>query len=120
MHTLLDLRGNIPAFVHITDGKVNDVNVLGPDRARRRSVLRDGSRLHRFRAPVRADAQRVARWEAVWPDEVVRIDLRDGWHREHAGNGDLNPGGGEDGEEENAMPISTEGRIQTSKCRCLG
>ena len=28
MHTLLDLRGNIPAFVQITDGKVHDVNVL--------------------------------------------------------------------------------------------
>jgi hypothetical protein len=28
MHTLLDLRGNIPAFVHITDGKMHDVNVL--------------------------------------------------------------------------------------------
>jgi hypothetical protein len=28
IHTLLDLRGNIPAFVHITDGKVHDVNVL--------------------------------------------------------------------------------------------
>jgi len=28
MHTLLDLRGNIPAFVHLTDGKVHDVNVL--------------------------------------------------------------------------------------------
>lgn len=28
MHTLLDLHGNIPAFVHITDGKVHDVNVL--------------------------------------------------------------------------------------------
>ena len=28
MHTLLDLRGNIPAFVHITNGKVHDVNVL--------------------------------------------------------------------------------------------
>ncbi len=28
MHTLLDLRGNIPAFVHITDGEVHDVNVL--------------------------------------------------------------------------------------------
>jgi len=28
MHTLLDLRGNIPAFVHITDGSVHDVNVL--------------------------------------------------------------------------------------------
>jgi hypothetical protein len=28
MHTLLDLRGPIPAFIHITDGKVHDVNVL--------------------------------------------------------------------------------------------
>lgn len=28
MHVLLDLHGNIPAFVHITDGKVHDVNVL--------------------------------------------------------------------------------------------
>ncbi len=25
---LLDLRGNIPAFIHITDGKLHDVNVL--------------------------------------------------------------------------------------------
>jgi hypothetical protein len=28
MHTLLDLRGNIPTFIHISDGKVGDVNVL--------------------------------------------------------------------------------------------
>jgi len=28
MHTLLDLRGNIPTFIHISDGKVHDVNVL--------------------------------------------------------------------------------------------
>ena len=28
MHTLLDLRGNIPTFVRITDGKVHDVNGL--------------------------------------------------------------------------------------------
>lgn len=28
MHTLLDLHGNIPAFIHITDGSVHDVNVL--------------------------------------------------------------------------------------------
>lgn len=28
MHTLLDLRGNIPAFIHISDGKMHDVNVL--------------------------------------------------------------------------------------------
>ena len=28
LHTLLDLRGNIPSFISITDGKVHDVNVL--------------------------------------------------------------------------------------------
>ncbi len=28
LHTLLDLRGNIPAFIHISDGKMHDVNVL--------------------------------------------------------------------------------------------
>ena len=28
LHTLLDLRGNIPAFISITDGKVHDVNIL--------------------------------------------------------------------------------------------
>ena len=28
LHTLLDLRGAIPTFLHITDGKVHDVNVL--------------------------------------------------------------------------------------------
>lgn len=28
MHTLLDLRGNIPTFINITDGKVHDVNIL--------------------------------------------------------------------------------------------
>ena len=28
LHTLLDLRGNIPAFIHVSDGKLGDVNVL--------------------------------------------------------------------------------------------
>jgi transposase len=28
MHTLLDLRGPIPSFIHVSDGKLNDVNVL--------------------------------------------------------------------------------------------
>jgi len=28
MHTLLDLRGAIPSFLHISDGKLHDVNVL--------------------------------------------------------------------------------------------
>ena len=28
LHTLLDLRGNIPAFIHISDGKMHEVNIL--------------------------------------------------------------------------------------------
>jgi len=28
LHTLLDLRGNIPSFLYISDGKLHDVNVL--------------------------------------------------------------------------------------------
>jgi IS4 transposase len=28
LHTLIDLRGSIPTFIHITDGKVHDVNAL--------------------------------------------------------------------------------------------
>lgn len=28
MHTLLDLRGSIPSFIHISDGKLHDVNAL--------------------------------------------------------------------------------------------
>ena len=28
LHTLLDLRGSIPSFIHITDGKTHEVNIL--------------------------------------------------------------------------------------------
>jgi hypothetical protein len=28
LHTLLDLRGNIPSFIHISDGRLHDVHVL--------------------------------------------------------------------------------------------
>jgi len=28
LHTLLDLRGNIPTFIHISDGKLHEVNIL--------------------------------------------------------------------------------------------
>ena len=28
MHTLLDLRGSIPSFIHVSEGKLHDVNVL--------------------------------------------------------------------------------------------
>ena len=28
LHTLLDLRGNIPTFIHVSDGKMHEVNLL--------------------------------------------------------------------------------------------
>ena len=28
LHALLDLRGNIPSFIFISDGKLHDVNIL--------------------------------------------------------------------------------------------
>ena len=54
LHTLLDLRGNIPSFIHISDGKWHDVNVLdyllpepGAFYVMDRGYL-DFARLHRF------------------------------------------------------------------------
>ena len=54
LHTLLDLRGNIPTFIHISDGKMHEVNVLdqlspepGAFYLMDRGFL-DFARLHRF------------------------------------------------------------------------
>ena len=48
LHTLLDLRGSIPAFIMITEAKLHDVNILDSTSAGARSDLRDGSRLSGF------------------------------------------------------------------------
>ena len=54
LHTLLDLRGNIPTFIHISHGKVHEVNILdqllpepGAFYIRDRGFL-DFERLYRF------------------------------------------------------------------------
>lgn len=54
LHTLLDLRGNIPSFIHISDGKMHEVNILdqllpepGAFYIMDRGFL-DFERLHRF------------------------------------------------------------------------
>lgn len=43
-HTLLDLRGSISAFIHISDGKLHDVNALDILTFEPEGLLRDGSR----------------------------------------------------------------------------
>ena len=48
MHTLLDLRGPIPSFIHISDGKMGDALRAGLDHAGGRGDLRYGSRLCRL------------------------------------------------------------------------
>jgi IS4 transposase len=54
LHTLLDLRGNIPTFIHISDGKLHEVSILdqllpepGAFYIMDRGFL-DFARLHRF------------------------------------------------------------------------
>jgi len=74
MHTLLDLRGNIPSFIHISDGKLHDVNaldLLAPEPGAIYVMDRgyvDFTRLHRLhqsgaffvtRAKANMDARRV-------------------------------------------------------------
>jgi hypothetical protein len=69
MHTLLDLRGNIPSFIHVSDGKLHDVHALDPAFARAGSAapgggrdLRHGSGLFRFRpAPCAAPGRSLLR-----------------------------------------------------------
>ncbi len=57
LHTLIDLHGNIHCFIHITDGKTNDVNALDemvPEPAAFYMMDRgyfDFRRLHRFTEP---------------------------------------------------------------------
>src|SRR5699024_10201779 len=50
LHTLLDLRGNIPTFIHITDGKFHEVNVLDLLIPEAGAFLCHGSRLYRLRS----------------------------------------------------------------------
>src|SRR5665811_573746 len=58
MHTQIDLRGNIPSFIHVSDGKMHEVNVLDLIRAGARQLHDHGSWLPRFRATIPPDAGR--------------------------------------------------------------
>ena len=61
MHTLLDLRGNIPSFIHISDGKTARRACARYAGARSRRDLCDGSRVCRFR-PSACDCTRPVRF----------------------------------------------------------
>src|ERR1700730_14008089 len=62
MHTLLDLRGNIPSFIHVSDGKLHDVHALDPAAPGGGRDLRHGWGLCRFRpAPCAAPGRSLLR-----------------------------------------------------------
>ena len=64
LHTLLDLRGNIPSFIFISDGKMHDVNILD------RLVLEAGAFYVMDRGYV--DFQRLARLDDAGSFFVTR------------------------------------------------
>lgn len=80
-HVMLDLRGSIPTFVHITDGTVHDVNVLddleiepGACYVVDRGYL-DYRRLHRIHAEQAffiTRAKSNTRWQRLYSRSVVR------------------------------------------------
>jgi hypothetical protein len=94
MHTLLDLRGNIPSFIHISDGKLHDVHALDmlvPEAAAIYVMDRgyvDFARLHRLheagaffvtRAKSNLNAHRVYsaatdRTTGVIADQTIALD----------------------------------------------
>jgi Domain of unknown function (DUF4372)/Transposase DDE domain len=94
MHTLLDLRGNIPSFIHVSDGKLHDVHALDlllPEAGAIYIMDRgyvDFSRLHRLhlagaffvtRAKSNMDAHRVYsavtdRATGIICDQTIALD----------------------------------------------
>ena len=75
LHTLLDLRGNIPSFIHISDGKLRDRNGVATHEprlsGRRRRVQGGRSPVVRQRLPV-TRAQREP-GSVVWGVAVIAL-----------------------------------------------
>ena len=76
LHTLLDLRGSIPSFVHVSDGKLHDVNVLDL------LTPEPGAVYVMDRAYV--DCKRLHALQRTGAFFVVRAKKNLKWHRIHA------------------------------------
>jgi len=95
LHTLLDLRGPIPTFIHISDGKLHDVHALdlipiepGSFYVMDRGYL-DFERLHtfqdlgaffvirakRFLKYMRVQSQEVDSSTGVYSDQIIRLKI---------------------------------------------
>lgn len=68
LHTLLDLRGNIPTFLHISDGKLHDVNILD-------QLIPEAGAFYIFDRGY-VDFERLARFDQVGAFFVTRAKRR--------------------------------------------
>ncbi len=73
MHTLLDLRGQIPRFISMTSGSVHEVNILDQLPLEAGSWLHDGSRLHRL-CPDSTALPKA--WRSLSPGPKDNMDFR--------------------------------------------
>lgn len=81
LHTLLDLRGSIPAFIHISDGKMSDVKILDilPIESGAFYVMDRGYvdfarlyKVHQFGAFFVTRSKRNTRWRRVYSNPTDR------------------------------------------------
>ena len=85
MHTLLDLRGNIPSFIHISDGKLGDVNVLDVLVLEAGAIyIMDRGYLDFSRLYMMHQAQAFFVTRAKSNARIRRVGLRHGRHRQEA------------------------------------
>ena len=76
LHTLLDLRGSLPAFIHVSDGKLHDVNALDL------IVPEPGAIYVMDRAYV--DFRRLFQLHQAGASFVTRAKKNLAWHRVHS------------------------------------
>ncbi len=73
MHTLLDLRGDIPSFIHLSDGKMHEVNVLDlliPEAGSFYIIDRGFTDFARWLVLHQAQAFFIVRGRPIWPAAV--------------------------------------------------
>jgi len=84
LHTLLDLRGNIPIFMHISDGKMHDVNAL--------DILIPETGAFYIMDRGYLDFKRLYRWHTAGAYFVIRAKSNTKFKRRYSRSVEMNKG----------------------------
>jgi hypothetical protein len=84
MHTLLDLHGNIPTFIRVTQWRCARRKHPGRDHAGSRFILRYGPRLYRFSETLRLHTKlgllcRAHQIECTYPETLLASSGQENW-----------------------------------------